>query len=83
MVRSFPTIKFGLLVGIGGGVCSKTRDVRLGDVVVSRPSSTSAGVIQFDLGKEDSQGIIQRIGSLGRPPAALLMAINMLQSTLR
>lgn len=34
MVNTFPSIKFGLMVGIGGGVPPK---VRLGDVVVSVP----------------------------------------------
>ena len=35
MQRSFP-IKFGLMVGVGGGVWSKNDDIRLGDVVVSQ-----------------------------------------------
>jgi nucleoside phosphorylase len=34
IMRSFP-IKVGLMVGIGGGVPSKSVDIRLGDVVVS------------------------------------------------
>lgn len=43
MVRSFPNIRFGLLVGVGGGApkppSSKDadKDIRLGDVVVSEP----------------------------------------------
>ncbi|EPS39466.1 hypothetical protein H072_6736 [Dactylellina haptotyla CBS 200.50] len=48
MVSSFPNIRFGLMVGIGGGVPPK---VRLGDVVVSAPGLTNPGVIQWDLGK--------------------------------
>ena len=36
LLRSFPNVRFGLLVGIGGGVPS-AGDVRLGDVVVSQP----------------------------------------------
>src|ERR1700740_118926 len=34
MTSTYPSIKFGLMVGIGGGVPPK---VRLGDVVVSAP----------------------------------------------
>ncbi|KAL4935051.1 nucleoside phosphorylase domain-containing protein [Aspergillus oleicola] len=34
MSSSFPSIKHGLLVGIGGGVPSDKADIRLGDVVV-------------------------------------------------
>lgn len=37
MQTLFPSLRFGLLVGIGGGVWSEEHDVRLGDVVVSRP----------------------------------------------
>jgi hypothetical protein len=33
---------FGPMVGIGGGVPSEDADVRLGDVVVSKPPSSSA-----------------------------------------
>ena len=36
MQRSFP-IKFGLMVGVAGGVWSEEDDVHLGDVVVSQP----------------------------------------------
>ena len=36
LLRSFPSVRFGLLVGIGGGVPS-AGDIRLGDVVVSQP----------------------------------------------
>ena len=48
MMRSFP-IKIGLMVGIAGGVWSKTTDVRLGDVVVSQPSGMHGGVVQWGL----------------------------------
>jgi nucleoside phosphorylase len=41
MMHSFPRIRFGLMVGIGGGVPNPSarpdEDIRLGDVVVSIP----------------------------------------------
>jgi nucleoside phosphorylase len=37
MRTTFPSIRFGLMVGIGGGVPSTNNDIRLGDVVVSKP----------------------------------------------
>jgi nucleoside phosphorylase len=43
MVDTFPSIKIGLMVGIGGGVPSK---VKLGDVVVSTPAGPYPGVVQ-------------------------------------
>lgn len=42
MLRSF-SIKFGLMVGVGGGVWSKKDDIRLGDVVVSQPQGLMVG----------------------------------------
>ncbi|KAI0104255.1 nucleoside phosphorylase domain-containing protein [Nemania sp. FL0031] len=70
-VRStFPTIQFGLLVGIGGGApCS-------GDVVVSKPIAKSGGVIQYDFGKTIENGKFIQTGSLNKPPAALLSALS-------
>lgn len=41
LLSSFHSIRFGLLVGIGGGVPSSNADIRLGDVVVSQPAGTS------------------------------------------
>jgi nucleoside phosphorylase len=40
MLLSFPNIRFSLLVGIGGGIPSEENDIRLGDVVVSKPHDT-------------------------------------------
>jgi nucleoside phosphorylase len=34
---AFPSTRFGLMVGIGGGVPSKEADIRLRDVVISKP----------------------------------------------
>ena len=48
MLRTFKSIRFGLMVGIGGGAPSSNHDIRLGDIVVSQPSGTSGGVIQYD-----------------------------------
>ncbi|KAI9037125.1 uncharacterized protein KD926_000842 [Aspergillus affinis] len=33
MLPTFPSLRFGLMVGIGGGVPSETNDIRLGDIV--------------------------------------------------
>jgi nucleoside phosphorylase len=52
MLRSFTSIKFGLMVGIGGGIPSTKVDIRLGDVVVSKPNDIFGGVVQYDLGKK-------------------------------
>ncbi|KAL4778002.1 nucleoside phosphorylase domain-containing protein [Aspergillus varians] len=51
MLSTFPEIRFGLMVGIGGGVPSIGVDIRLGDVVISKPMLRSGGVVQYDYGK--------------------------------
>lgn len=51
MVRSFPNLRFALMVGIGGGAPTRERDIRLGDVVVSVPQGRLGGVVQYDFGK--------------------------------
>ncbi|KAH0026008.1 ankyrin repeat protein, partial [Aureobasidium melanogenum] len=79
MLLDFPKIRFGLLVGIGGGIPNEENDIRLGDVVVSKPQGTIGGVLQFDLGKETNAGF-ERIGSLDRPPTVLLKAIALLEA---
>ncbi|KAJ5685297.1 hypothetical protein N7536_007916 [Penicillium majusculum] len=80
LLSSFHSIRFGLMVGIGGGVPSSNADIRLGDIVVSQPADTSGGVIQYDLGKALSGGRFQRIGMLNRPPKVLLTALATLQA---
>ncbi|KAI3054887.1 hypothetical protein CBS147353_11388 [Aspergillus niger] len=80
MVSTFRNIRFGLMVGIGGGVPSHSADVRLGDVVVSKPSVTSSGVIQYDYGKTLCSGRFQHTGSLNKSPPVLLKAVSQLES---
>jgi len=77
MTSTFPSIKFGLMVGIGGGV---PPTVRLGDVVVSTPTGEFGGVVQWDLGKAEREDTFKRIGSLNSPPGALLAALTNLET---
>lgn len=77
---TFPSIRFGLLVGIGGGVPSLSNDIRLGDVVVSKPGSKGGGVIQYDYGRTVGKGEFMRTGSLNAPPEVLLSALSNLQA---
>jgi nucleoside phosphorylase len=74
MMRSFP-IKAGFMVGVGGGVWSKQNDVRLGDVVVSEPHRVHGGVVQWDFGKMQKEGVFERTGTLNKPPRPLLSAV--------
>jgi hypothetical protein len=64
------------MVRIGAGLLSKNADIRLGDVVVSMPTATSGGVIQYDYGKTLHDGRLQHTGSLNKPPQYLLTAAS-------
>lgn len=80
MRRSFPSIRFCLLVGIGGGAPSEDNDIRLGDVVVSLPTAGYPGVVQYDRGKEKDNNVFELTGSLPPPPRSLMTAISSLRS---
>lgn len=80
MVHSFPNIRIGLMVGIGGGAPSESHDIRLGDIVVSAPSKGNSGLFQYDFGKNIQGQPYQTTGFLNRPPTALLTALAGLQS---
>ena len=79
MMRSFP-IKIGLMVGICGGVWSEDQDVRLGDVVVSKPTGQHGGVVQWDFGKVEDGGGFCRKGTLNKPPRPLRSAVTGLEA---
>ncbi|KAI6780066.1 Ankyrin repeat domain-containing protein 50 [Emericellopsis cladophorae] len=79
MLRTFKSIRFGLMVGIGGGAPSSGHDIRLGDIVVSQPYGKTGGVIQYDRGKDGLDGF-ERTGSLNTPPQLLLAALGRLQA---
>lgn len=78
MQRSFP-IKFGLMVGVAGGVWSEEDDIHLGDVVVSQPRGQFGGVVQWDFGKTEKDGRFKRTSSLNEPPRVLLNALQTLR----
>ncbi|KAJ0424615.1 nucleoside phosphorylase domain-containing protein [Aspergillus carlsbadensis] len=72
MRSTFPSIRFGLMVGIGGGVPSQA-DIQLGDVVVSKPSNRSGGVLRCGLEFEQTS-------TLNNPPYVLLNALSNLRA---
>ena len=77
---SFHAVKALLLVGIGGGVFTTKNDMRLGDVVVSRPDGRYGGVVQYDFGKSLSEGRFEHTRALNSPPQELLATLAALKS---
>ncbi|RMZ87896.1 hypothetical protein DV736_g4876, partial [Chaetothyriales sp. CBS 134916] len=82
MLRTFTGLRFGLMVGIGGGIpnLSNDLDIRLGDVVISQPDKTYGGVVQYDLRKNLGEGCFERKGLLKPPPTMLLAALATLRA---
>ncbi|KAF7125986.1 hypothetical protein CNMCM5793_002345 [Aspergillus hiratsukae] len=85
MVRTFPKIRFGLMVGIGGGATDapgpgvSTTDIFLGDVVVSQPHGDHGGILQYDMGKQEP-GRYRIESHLNSPGALLTSAASRLGS---
>ena len=81
LMNDFRSVRFGLLVGIGGGIPVKDAyDIRLGDVVVSKPSGTFGGVVQFDRGKSYGDGRFERTGMLNKPPTVIMASLETLRA---
>ena len=79
--NDFECVRFCLLIGIGGGIPIKNvYDIRLGDVVVSKPTATFGGVVEFDRGKLHADGKFERTGSSNKPSAELLSRLRRLQA---
>ncbi|WZH50247.1 uncharacterized protein QYS62_011491 [Fusarium acuminatum] len=72
--RTFPSIRHGLMVGIGGGAPAN-KDIRLGDIVVG------TRVMQYDLGKILSGGGIQRTAIPKSPDRSLCTAVTNLRAS--
>ncbi|KAL3443605.1 hypothetical protein BJX65DRAFT_298237 [Aspergillus insuetus] len=85
VLNDFRNLQFGLLIGIGGGLPDLDRgvDIRLGDVVVSKPEGTFGGVVQLCRGKSLAGGGFERTGSLNSPPHVLLAAAGRLEGVHR
>jgi nucleoside phosphorylase len=80
MLHSFPNVRIGLMVGIGGGAPSKRHDIRLGDIVVSEPYDGNGGVFQYDFGKTVQDQSFRTTGYLNQPPRVLRAALNGLKA---
>lgn len=76
MLHSFPNIRIGVMVGIGGGAPSQKHDIRLGDVVVSAPRTGYGGLFQYDFGKTIQNEKFQTTGFLNQPPSLLRAAVT-------
>lgn len=79
MMKSFRNIRYVLMVGIGGGIPSDEYQIRLGDVVVSKPKDRSPGVVQSDFGKWEEDGFKVK-GALNLPAAGLMRVVGKVEA---
>ncbi|EAW20293.1 putative monooxygenase [Aspergillus fischeri NRRL 181] len=86
MLRTFDKIRFGLMVGIGGGAADapgshdprrSTTDILLGDVVVSKPEGNHGGILQYDKGRR-GPGKFEIESHLNSPGNLLISATDKL-----
>lgn len=86
MTLLFPSIRFGIMVGVGGGAPGVDKngkvvvDIRLGDVVVSNPGPKGGGVLQYDFGKTVKEGKFVHTGTLNHPPKVVLTALQTIKA---
>lgn len=80
MLHSFPNVRIGLMVGIGGGAPSAKHDIRLGDIVVSAPRDGQGGMFQYDFGKTIQDQTFRPAGVLNQPPTVLWAAVGGLRA---
>ncbi|KAK6344064.1 hypothetical protein TWF696_007710 [Orbilia brochopaga] len=78
-MMSFPNIKLAIVVGICGAVPFKDgKEIVLGDVIISE------GVVQYDFGRETTEGFAVKTGtldSLGRPGLRIRGLLQQLKTT--
>ncbi|KAH8650296.1 nucleoside phosphorylase domain-containing protein [Tricladium varicosporioides] len=80
MLLSFPNVRIGLMVGIGGGAPSRQHDIRLGDIVVSATRDGKGGIFQYDFGKTIQGQDFQTTAFLNQPPEILRTAMSGLKA---
>jgi nucleoside phosphorylase len=80
MVRTFPNIRFGIMVGIGGGAPSKDHDIRLGDIVVGASRNGKNEIWQYDFGKTIQHRGFRGVETRNNAPLLLQNAISGLEA---
>lgn len=79
LLRTFPNIKIGLMVGIAGGVPTY-HDIRLGDIVVSSLDSQKGAVLQYNFGRSVQGQGFQPTGHQNGPALLLQGAVTALKA---
>ncbi|TQV91091.1 NB-ARC and ankyrin domain-containing protein [Cordyceps javanica] len=74
--RTFPNIRLTLVVGIAAAFPELTvRDIRLGDILVGLSDRNESAIVQYDLGKQTSDGFQLLRGGHALQPASKLASM--------
>ena len=68
------TVSDQWVFGIAVGVWSRKDEICLGDVIISQPTWTHGGLVQWDFRKTGNGGKLWRTSSLDKPSAVLMHA---------
>lgn len=81
MLQTFPNVRIGFLIGVGGGIPHQASDrhqnVRLGDVVIS--GNKTGGVVWYEFGKLLDGTLHQRY-ALNQPPMSIGTALTKMEA---
>lgn len=80
MLRSFPNIRVGFMVGVAGAAPTKANDIRMGDVVVGRKGDGEGGVFEFDYGRKHQAKPFQHTSHLNSTPVFVMTALASLKA---
>ncbi|KAI7974274.1 hypothetical protein EIK77_006679 [Talaromyces pinophilus] len=68
LMSTFLQVRDSLMVGIRGGIPSSSNDIRLGDVVVSKPAGKYSKIIQYDYSQTVQGRRFEQTSILSAPP---------------
>ncbi|KZZ88371.1 ankyrin repeat protein [Moelleriella libera RCEF 2490] len=76
MRASYTSVRYNFTIGIAGGVPGTKEDIRRGDVVVSKPTASGPGFVQYNVDWERMEDHSVRGRAVDRPTPSLLIAIG-------
>ncbi|PSN67547.1 ankyrin repeat protein [Corynespora cassiicola Philippines] len=73
---SYTSVRFNFMVGNAEGVSDTNEGIRLGDVVVGKPTAGWPGVVQHDMNEKQTERQFVRRRALDQPTSLLLTAMG-------
>ncbi|KAI9373614.1 nucleoside phosphorylase domain-containing protein [Aspergillus egyptiacus] len=81
ILATCPNVRFALIVGIGSGIPGREAEIRLGDIVVSKPTEQgTVGIIQYQYQGAETKGILAKENHSQELPRDLRDAIREMEN---